>query len=874
MRPTNNQQRIMHHPPQFPLRFFRWFCHPKLRDSIEGDLMELYEERKSKSGKLKADLRFILDVILLFRPGIIRQPKYYTTPNQSDMLASYLTIALRIIKKNKGYSFINISGLAVGLASAILILLWVQNEISYDRFHAKADRIYKMLSRDYFNGRTDVWQTTPSLMAPELKRSFGEVEDAVRYRDVFFLVKAGEERFNDQGGFADPSFFHLFDFPMHEGNRDALTNEFGIVLSEPMALKLFGSVNCVGKVVEVNDGDEFTVTGVLKPFPPNTDFQFGYLLPWKYMTRLGWDAYDNWTQTNAVSFVLLHEKASAEAFQSRVSTIVQRNVEEGDGSTREIIAHPLTKAHLYSRAENGELVRGRIETVRLFSAIAVLIILIACINFMNLSTARSEQRAREVGIRKVVGAPGTSLITQFMSESMLLVVFALVVALLLVQLSLGAFNSIVETPLQMDFTNPMHWLFTLSLVFCTGLLAGGYPAFYLSAMQPLRVLKGVFKHVNAIISPRKVLVVLQFTFAIVLSICAIMVQQQIEFAMNRDAGYEKPGIVYNFTQGEVPQHFEAIRNELIGSGAAISVTRTFSPVTYIWNAHNGYSWQGSTEEDKTSKIFLQFGSDVDLVKTFGITIKQGRDLDIHTYPSDTAAMLLNETAVTMMGLSNPIGEVIRNEDGEIYHVVGVVQDFIVGSPYQEVGPMMIKGWTDRYGVVNFRLNPSLSQAEALLKAEQVFKKYNPEYPFEYSFADDYYNRKFGNEKKTATLAGLFATLAIFISCLGLFGLAAYMAENRTKEIGIRKVLGATTASITTLISAEFVKLVVISIIIASPIAYYLVNKWLQSFNYRVPIGLSVFLITAGAAVVIAITTVSFQSLKAARANPVKSLRSE
>ncbi len=861
-------------PPKLPLRFFRWFCHPKLRDSIEGDLMELYEERKVKSGKRKADARFIIDVLLLFRPGIIRTLKNNIGINQSDMLASYLKIALRIIKKNKGYSFINISGLAVGLASAILILLWVQNEINYDRFHSKAERIYKMFSRDYFNGRTDVWPTTPSLMGPELKRSFGEVEDAVRYRDVFFLVKAGEERFNDQGGFADPSFLHLFDFPMHEGNRDALMNEFGIVLSEPMAMKLFGSINCVGKEVEVNDGDNFTVTGVLKPFPPNTGFQFGYLLPWNYMTRLGWDAYDTWTQTNAISFVLLNEGASAEAFQSRVSTLVQRNVEKGDGSTREIIAHPLTKVHLYSQAENGELVRGRIETVRLFSAIAVLIILIACINFMNLSTARSEQRAREVGIRKVVGALRTSLITQFISESMVLVLFALIIALVMVQLSLGVFNGIVETPLQMDFTNPAYWLFLLALVFSTGLLAGSYPAFYLSALQPLRVLKGVFKNVSAFISPRKVLVVLQFTFAIVLSICAIMVQQQIEFAMNRDAGYEKPGIVYNFTQGEVPQHFESIRDELISSGAAMSVTRTFSPVTYIWNVHNGYSWQGSTEEDKTSKIFLQFGSDRDLVKTFGITIKQGRDLDIYMYPSDTAAMLLNEKAVVMMGLSDPIGEVIRNEDGEIFHVVGVVKDFIVGSPYQEVGPMMIKGWTDRYGVVNFRLNPSLSQAETLEKAEQVFKKYNPEYPFEYSFTEDYYNRKFGNEKKTGTLAGLFAILAIFISCLGLFGLAAYMAENRTKEIGIRKVLGATTFSITALISKEFVKLVIISIIIASPIAYYLVNNWLKSFNYRVPIGLSVFLITAGAAVLIAITTVSFQSMKAALANPVKSLRSE
>jgi putative ABC transport system permease protein len=583
-------------PPRLFLRFFRWFCHPKLLKYIEGDLMELYRERLEKSGKTKADIKFIMDVLLLFRPGIIGSKTKYDTVNQVDMFANYIKVALRIIRRNKGYSFINISGLAVGMASAILILLWIQNEISYDRFHTKSDRIYKMFSRDYFNGRTDVWPTTSSLMGPELKQSFGEVEDAVRYRDVFFLVKAGEERFNEQGGFADPSFLNMFDFPMHEGQRDALFNESGIVLSEPMAVKLFGTINCVGETVEVNDGDNFTVTGVLKEFPSNTEFSFGYLLPWNYMSRLGWDRFDTWTQTNAVSFVLLNEEASGEAFQSNVLTIVQHHVEKGDGSTREIIAHPLAKVHLYSQAENGELVHGRIETVRLFSVVAGLIIIIACINFMNLSTARSEKRAQEVGIRKAVGAHKGSLVMQFLSESIVMVMIAFVFALALVQISVGAFSTIVGIPLQIDFSNPKYWFLALTLVFLTGFLSGSYPAFYLSSSRPLRVLKGAFKNVNAFITPRKVLVVLQFTFAIVLSICAIMVQQQIQYAMNRDTGYERPGVAYNFTQGEVPQHFDAIRNELLGSGAAASVTRTFSPVTYIWNVHNGYSWQGSTEE--------------------------------------------------------------------------------------------------------------------------------------------------------------------------------------------------------------------------------------------------------------------------------------
>ncbi len=860
-------------PPEIFLRFFRWFCQPKLCDHIEGDLMELYEERVKTSGKRKADIKFIGDVVLLFRPGIIKSLNQVNTLNQSDMFANYIKIAFRILIRNKGYSFINLSGLAVGLASAILILLWVQNEISYDRFHTKSDRIYKMFSRDNFNGRTDVWPTTPSLMSPELKQSYGEVEDATRFRIVYFLVKAREERFNEQGAFADPSYLAMFDFPMHEGKRSALTNDFGIVLSEPLAIKLFGKIDCVGKSVIVNENDNFTVTAVLKPLPRNTEFQFEFLLPWNYITRLGWDRFQDWTQTNAATYAVLKQGTSPVAFQSKVMPIVQRHIKQGDGSTREIIAHPMTKAHLYSRAENGRLTRGRIETVRLFSVIAVLILLIACINFMNLSTARSEKRAQEVGVRKVVGAQRSSLVTQFISESVLLVTIAFVIAIVLVQLSLGAFTTIVETPLRVDFSNPQYWLFAFGLILLTGLLAGSYPAFYLSSSRPLKVLKGEFKKVNALITPRKVLVVIQFTFAIVLSICAVMVQRQIQYAMNREAGYERLGVVYNFMQGEVSQHFDAIRNELINSGAAVSVTRSFCPVTRIWNVSSGYSWQGCTEADKTT-AFLQFGSDCDLVKTFGVTIKQGRDIDIRTYPSDTVAVLLNETAVEMMRLKDPVGEVIKNENGQALHVVGIVKNFIVGSPYQDVGPMIINGWTERYGTVHFRLDPSHSQAEALQMAELVFKKYNPEYPFEYFFAEDFYNKKFGNEKQTGTLATLFAGLTILISCLGLFGLAAYMAESRTKEIGVRKVLGASTSKIAFLLSKDFVKLVVVAILIASPLAWLTVSNWLQSFNYRVAIGVGIFVEAGLVAIVIALLTVGTQAVKAGLANPVKSLRSE
>ncbi|GHM99646.1 ABC transporter permease [Cytophagales bacterium WSM2-2] len=860
-------------PPHIFLRFFRWFCRPELKDAIEGDLIELYRESRLQHGKRKADIKFAGDVALLFRPGIIRSFKETNRLNFTDMLANYFKIAFRILVRNKGYSFINISGLAIGMAAAILIMLWVQNEISYDRFHPNAERTYKMFSRDNNNGRLDVWGNTSALIAPELKQSYAEVEDAVRHRRVFFLVKAGQERFNEMGAFTDPGFFSMFDFKLLTGNKSALVNDFGIVLSKKLAIKLFGSVDCIGKTVIVNDTDNFSVTGVLNTLPANTEFDFEYLLPWNYMTRLGWDNGQTWANTNTQTFVTLKTGSSFDLFDSKIRSIVKSHIPKGDGSTREVLTHPLTKVHLYSNAENGELTRGRIETVELFIVIAGLVLLIACINFMNLMTARSEKRAQEVGVRKIVGALKRSLVTQFISESTLLTVIAFVMSLALVQLALGAFNQIVNTQLHLPYDNLQFWMYALALILLTGLLAGSYPAFFLSSSKPIKVLKGTFHKVNALVTPRKVLVVMQFTFAIVLSLCALMVQRQIQFAQDRDAGYNKSNVAYNFMQGEIPIHFESIKNELIASGAAVSVTRTFSPVISIWSFASELSWQGSDESDKKIN-FLQYGADADLARTFGMQVKLGRDLDIKTFPSDTTAVLLNEAAVDIMRLKDPIGETIKDNTGTTWHVVGVVKDFIVQSPYDRINPMIINGWTERYGVLNFKLNPANDQATNLALAEKVFKKYNPEYPFEYFFAEDFYNRKFGNERQTATLAASFAGLTIFISCLGLFGLAAYMAESRTKEIGVRKVLGASTLRITTLLSIDFVKLVFIAILFASPLAWFVINNWLQSFNYRVSVGVGIFIQTGIVAIVVALATVIFQAVKAATANPISSLKSE
>jgi len=790
------------------------------------------------------------------------------------MIKNYLKIAIRNLWRNKGFSAINITGLAVGMAAAMLILLWVQNELSYDRFYTNTDRIYLMHSRDKNNGAIDVWSNTASLMAPELKKDYPEVEDAVRFRTVYFLMTAGEKHLNLEGSFADSTFLSVLNFPLLKGDaKTALKGNHNIIITKALAVTLFGNEEAMGKTVRIDSTDNFTVAGVLKDLPGNTEFTYQYILPWAYMTKIGWDRNQSWSNTNARTYVLLKDGSSPVAFSAKVRTIVRRHIKDGDGSTREVLAQPLSMAHLYSRTENGEFVGGRIETVKLFIAIAVVILIIACINFMNLSTARSEKRAKEVGIRKVIGARKATLIAQFIGESTILALLAFVFAVCMVQLSLSAFNQIVGAQLFINFSNAYWWLFALAFILFTGLMAGSYPAFYLSSAQPAAVLKGTFKKINALINPRKVLVVLQFACAIILIICTVIVQRQLQFARNRDIGYNKGNLVYIFSQGDVLKNYNLIKHDLLNTGAAVGVTKLFSPITRVWGTTTGLQWQGSTEADKKIN-FLLFAADADFVKTTGTKLLQGRDLDMNTYLTDSTAMLLNEAAVKIMHLKNPVGSFVKNDAGVNYHVIGVLKDFIIESPYDEVRPMVIQGLSAGYPVVHFRLNPANSTAANLAKAEKIFKQYNPQYPFEYVFADDAYARKFREEQQDGTLSALFAGLTIFISCLGLFGLATYMAESRTKEIGIRKVLGASVRGITTLLSVDFVKLVLISIIIASPVAWWAMDKWLRGFTYRISVEWWVFVLVGLGAIMIAVLTVSYQSIKAALMNPVKSLKTE
>jgi ABC-type lipoprotein release transport system permease subunit len=490
---------------------------------------------------------------------------------------------------------------------------------------------------------------------------------------------------------------------------------------------------------------------------------------------------------------------------------------------------------------------------------------------MNLNTARSEKRAKEVGIRKVVGARRGGLISQFLGESILLSFFSALLAIGLVLLSLSAFNKVTDKNLDIPFSSIWLWLLVLAFILTTGVLAGSYPAFFLSSFQPVKVLKGGFKKVNALVTPRKVLVVLQFSFAIILIICTIIVQQQINHAQDRETGYDKNNLIYHFLTGDMEKNYTLIKNELISSGAASSVTKTSAPLTQAWSDSWGFEWEGKDPNDKTD--FDRYSADEDFLKTTGLQLVRGRDLDLRKFLTDSTAMILNESALKVMKFKEPIGQLIKDGDQQ-WHVIGVVKDFILRSPYEPTHPMIIEGGKGWFNVVHIKLSNLQSTAKSLKQAEAVFKKYNPEFPFEYHFVDEEYAKKFRDEKRTAVLSAFFSGLTIFISCLGLFGLATYMAETRIKEIGVRKVLGASVTGITLLISKDFLRLVGIAFLIAAPIAGWSMETWLKNYSYRVNIQWWVFALAGAVSFIIALVTISYQAIRAAVSNPVNSLRSE
>lgn len=785
------------------------------------------------------------------------------------MIRNYIKIAFRSLLRNQVVSIINISGLAIGMTAVILILLWVNNEFSYDRFHTNKDRVFQLWNKGVMNKEPVCWYITPSAATKYIRQTVPEVEKSARISSGMpGMLRYAGKSLKGEGLVVDPEFLEIFTFPLLSGNvSTVLADKSSIVITREFSQKLFGDENPVGKVVNINREDDHLVTGVLENPPANTMFSFDYLIPFSYqVSKSGED--NNLSNNSVMTMVMLKPNASFAAAQEKIMQI--RKKYQQDYTGWDMFLYPLTKCRLYGRFENGVEAGGRIELVQLFVLISGFILVIACINFVNLSTARSEKRAREVGIRKTMGASRGSLIMQFLSESILLVTIAFLISMVLVELFLPDFRELIGEKLFIRYDRPYFWISAVLFILFTGLLAGVYPAFYLSSFRPAVVLKGTFRSATALITPRKILVVVQFTFAIALIVSTIVVKQQVRYVQKREAGYDKHQMVYHFLNPDLEKNFAAFKNDIISNKLAVSVTRTNAPFTQYWSDTDGGDWAGKDPNEQT--IFVRMFTDEDFVKTAGARLIAGRDFNLREFPSDSSGLIINESALRIMGFKDPIGQILKEGEME-WHIIGVIKDFIITSPYEPTKPLLVEGAMGWFNVVHIRLHDGARSSD-LKRLEQVFKKYCPDYPAEFVFLSEEYAQKFFKEERIGKFASLFALLAVFISCMGLYGLATYMAENRIKEIGIRKVMGASVVQITRLLAADFMKLVVVAIVIALPLSGWVMDQWLSGYPYRMNVQWWVFAVAGLLSIFIALFTVSFQSVKAAMSNPVKNLRSE
>jgi putative ABC transport system permease protein len=794
------------------------------------------------------------------------------------MIKSYFKIAWRNLLKNKAHSFINIAGLSVGMAVAILIGLWIWDELSYNKSFKSYNRIAQVWQNINNNGEVQTWQNTPFPLAEELRKNFSGDFKYVVMGGGFgdHILSAGDKKLNIRGSFMEDQAPNLFTLNMLKGTRNGLMDPSSVIIAQSTAKAYFGDADPVNKIMKIDNRLIVKVTGVYEDMPGNTSFaNMGFIAPWKlYFANAEWirTAKDPWRPNAFLIYTQLADNADMEKVSLKIRDVKLRKLNAELAKKKPaLFLHPMSNWHLRNEYKNGINTGGRIQYVYLFLLIGVFVLLLACINFMNLSTARSEKRAKEVGIRKAIGSLKSQLVYQFMSESLLCVGIAFAFSILLVWLSLPFFNEVADKHMAILWTSPLFWTFGLSFTLLTGLIAGSYPAFYLSSFQPVKVLKGAFSVGRMASMPRKVLVVIQFTVSVTLIIGTIVVFRQIQFAKNRPIGYSNNGLIaVGMATGDIHNHFDVVKSELIRQGAITSMAESGGLPTYNWSTSSGFEWPG--KDPNMSVDFPTNDVSYDYGKTLGWTVKEGREFS-KDYATDSTAILLNETAVKFMNLKKPIGTIIK-WDGQPFTVIGVVEDMVVQSPYGKIEPSVYTLSSSQNNVVLLKINPKSSASDALSKIETVFKQYNPAQPFSSIFLDEEYNNKFGNEQRIGKLASFFAALAIFISCLGLFGMASFMAEQRVKEVGVRKVLGASVFTLWRLLSVDFAALVVIALVIATPVAYFLMYKWLQSYEYRSTISWWIFLLTGFGALSISLITVSFQSVKAALANPVKSLKSE
>ncbi len=784
------------------------------------------------------------------------------------MFTNYLKITWRNLLRNRAHTVINLLGLAIGLACTILLAMWIRNELRTDQFHAEVDRLYRILENQSYSGR-DIFTVaaTPGPMTPALKDNYPEIEYATRLSwGDSRLFSRGEQAFRERGYFADPDFLRMFSYPLLYGDpATALDRPGSAAISRALAEKYFGRPDVVGESITVDDTASYQITGVFEDVPAHSTMEFDFLMPMEeYEARNTW--LENWNSNGIRAYLKLYDGVEAAVFAEKLRPFVADNSEQDNV---ELMLQAYGDIYLRTDFQNGRYQGGgRIVYVRLFMLIAAFILLIACINFMNLSTAQSARRAKEVGIRRVSGATRRGLVGQFLGESVIMTLLAGVVAIGLVRLLLPWFNQLFDVELALADLGLTGWLALGGLLLLTGLLAGSYPAFFLSRYKPVSVLKGLTRRGDGAVWVRKGMVVAQFAIATFLIIGTIVTYRQMEFIRNKNLGFQKENLLSINMMGQMWDKYELIKAELLRTPGVEQVSATNGHI-YAWgNNSSGFDWPGKDPEE--SILFQTIPVDYDFLATIGAELAAGRDFT-RERPGDSTAIIVNQTAARLMGMDNPIGQPITS--GEFKGtIIGMVRDFNVTSLYNSQDPVLL--FLEPYkNFIYVRIRPA-DVAETLAGIERVVKTHNPSYPFEYDFVDQEYAELYKSEQRTSALARIFAFLAIFVSCLGLFGLAAFTADRKPKEIGIRKVLGAPVGQLFLLMTTDFARWVLLASLIALPMAYYGMSRWLEGFEYRTGIGAGSLALAVVLVLLIALLTVSYQALRVARINPVKTLKYE
>ncbi len=884
---------------QLLLFLFRHFSDPRMRDHIEGDLLEQYFHLRRTGKKLYAETRMLIDTLSLLRPAIIRRIRVKDIfPSKANAIIKSnfpirhsVKIAFRNLKWNSVSSVINIGGLTVGIAVALLIALWLYDETTFNKYHANYSRIGRVLIKgtDSKDGPF-ISSSLPYPLASELKSGYESVfKHIVRSSwTQDYILTAGDKKLSKTGNFIDPDGPEMLSLKILKGTAAGLKDPYSIMLSALSARALFGEADPIGSIITINNKTAVKITAVYEDIPLNTEFNYiQFFCPWDlWVSENSWileQAATNWSNHFLRIYCELKpgidfqsaDKIIADAELNHIRKL--ENYREQTARNPQVFIHPMKDWHL--RPINRNSLTDP-KPMKMFSIVAItglFVLLLACINFMNLSTARSEKRAKEVGIRKTIGSVRSQLIAQFFAESLIVVILSFLLASLLAAISLPLFNQLTGKSITVPWTNIYLWLYCIGFIVITGLLAGSYPAFYLSSFQAISVLKGTFRVGRYAAVPRKILVVMQFTFSITLIICTLVIYRQLQYAKNRPVGYDREGLLMvDMRSEDFEGKYQLFRSELLKTGVVEGVSESRGMATEVVSGNSGFDWKGKDPNKRESFGTLPVTHEHG--QTVGWQFVAGRDFSAAII-SDSFGVVINESAAHYMGLKNPVGEIIswkNQENFYTYTILGVIRDAVMESPYKPVEPTLffIKALNGGVSCLNIRVKPGVAMSKALPEIETAFNKVVPAVPFEYKFADEEYALKFAAEEYVANLATFSGMLAIFISCLGLFGLTAFVAERRTKEIGVRKVLGASTFNVWRLLSKEFVRLVVISFFIAAPLAYYFMTGWLQDYQYRTNLSWWIFMSAGCGVLTLALLTISFQSIKAAVANPVKSLRTE